>query len=184
MVVWTITCWVYVISTVFHCKGKCVWERVFRVFPCHLMHAGIACSPWTVLNGYRNEQMGIAANFSKIQPSLYFAPRIKFKVNVYCITTLCGFVWQFLRQSSTSSSPSSPTCIITIMMDFNSTESWLFINTSFPVLPVIASSSNRSGMEGYLQRLAHLDDGLYNDFYGLWIALLVINSLIFLVGTL
>lgn len=36
-------------------------------------------------------------------------------------------------------------------------------------------------MERYLQRLAHLDEGLYNDFYGLWIALVVINSLIFLV---
>lgn len=79
---------------------------------------------------------------------------------------------------------SAPIIIITIMMDFNSTESWLFINTSFPILPVMASPSNRSGMEGYVQRLAHLDEGLYNDFYGLWIALMVINSLIFLVGTL
>ncbi|XP_049440123.1 G-protein coupled receptor 20 [Epinephelus fuscoguttatus] len=92
--------------------------------------------------------------------------------------------------SSSSSSPSSPTCIITItiniiitiMMDFNSTESWLSINTSSPIQSVIASPSNRSGMEAYLQRLAHLDEGLYNDFYGLWIALMVINSLIFLVG--
>ncbi|XP_037640379.1 G-protein coupled receptor 20-like [Sebastes umbrosus] len=65
-------------------------------------------------------------------------------------------------------------------MDFNSTESWLFINTSFPILPVIAS--NRSGMEAYLQRLAHLDEGLFKDFYGLWITLMVTNSLIFLVG--
>lgn len=69
------------------------------------------------------------------------------------------------------------------MMNFNSTESWLFINTSFSVLPVVASPGNRSGMEGYLQRLAHLDEGLYNDFYGVWIALMIINSLIFLVGT-
>lgn len=68
------------------------------------------------------------------------------------------------------------------MMSFNSTESWLFINTSFPIQPVIASPSNRSGMEPYLQRLAHLDEGLYNDFYALWIALMVTNSLIFLVG--
>ncbi|KAK5892414.1 hypothetical protein CesoFtcFv8_012795 [Champsocephalus esox] len=37
-------------------------------------------------------------------------------------------------------------------------------------------------MEAYLQRLAHLDEGLYHDFYGLWIALMVINSLIFMVG--
>ncbi|XP_076594312.1 G-protein coupled receptor 20-like [Chaetodon auriga] len=68
------------------------------------------------------------------------------------------------------------------MMNFSSTESWLFINTSFSILPVAASPSNTSGREGYLQRLAHLDEGLYNDFYGLWIALMVINSLIFLVG--
>lgn len=67
-------------------------------------------------------------------------------------------------------------------MNFNSTESWLCINTSYPNLPVTSSPTNRSGMEAYLQRLAHLDEGLYNDFYGLWIALMVINSLIFLVG--
>ena len=72
--------------------------------------------------------------------------------------------------------------ITIIIMDFNSTESWLLINTSFPTLPVIGSGSNRSGMEAYLQRLAHLDEGLYHDFYGLWIALMVINSLIFMVG--
>ncbi|KAM9310008.1 G-protein coupled receptor 20-like [Pholidichthys leucotaenia] len=57
-----------------------------------------------------------------------------------------------------------------------------FNSTSFPVLPVTDRLANRSSMEGYLQRLAHLDEGLYNDFYGVWIALLVINSFIFLVG--
>ncbi|XP_056300691.1 G-protein coupled receptor 20-like [Pseudoliparis swirei] len=67
-------------------------------------------------------------------------------------------------------------------MDFNNTESWLLVNTSFPVLPVVASPSNSSGMEAYHQRMAHLNEGLYNDFYGLWIALMVINTLIFLVG--
>ncbi|XP_061099674.1 G-protein coupled receptor 20-like [Conger conger] len=36
--------------------------------------------------------------------------------------------------------------------------------------------------EPYLHKLAHLDEGLYNDFYSLWIALLVINVLIFIVG--
>lgn len=69
-------------------------------------------------------------------------------------------------------SPSSlllPMSII-IIMNFNSTE------------PVTSSPTNRSGMEAYLQRFAHLDEGLYNDFFGLWIALMVINSLIFLVG--
>ncbi|XP_030606421.1 G-protein coupled receptor 20 isoform X1 [Archocentrus centrarchus] len=69
------------------------------------------------------------------------------------------------------------------MMNINGTESWLFINTSSPILPVISSPANTSGVEKYLQRLAHLDEGLYNDFYGLWIALMVINSIIFLVGT-
>ncbi|KAM6910594.1 G-protein coupled receptor 20-like isoform 2-T2 [Xenentodon cancila] len=67
-------------------------------------------------------------------------------------------------------------------MNFNSTEALLFINTSFPVMPVTAGDANRSSMEAYLQRLAHLDEGLYNDFYGLWITLMVMNSLIFLVG--
>uniref|UniRef100_A0A8C5EFL7 G-protein coupled receptor 20-like n=1 Tax=Gouania willdenowi TaxID=441366 RepID=A0A8C5EFL7_GOUWI len=66
-------------------------------------------------------------------------------------------------------------------MNVSSTESWFFINTSFATLPVTATV-NRSGWEAYLQRLAHLDEGLYNDFYSLWIALMVINSLIFLVG--
>lgn len=69
------------------------------------------------------------------------------------------------------------------MMNFNSTESWPVVNnTSFPIPPVVASPSNRSAIEGYFQRLAHLDVGLYSDFYGLWIALMVTNSLIFLVG--
>ncbi|KAJ8386824.1 hypothetical protein AAFF_G00166190, partial [Aldrovandia affinis] len=34
----------------------------------------------------------------------------------------------------------------------------------------------------YLRKLAHLDEGLYKDYYDLWIALLVINLLIFGVG--
>uniref|UniRef100_A0A3P9M8M7 G protein-coupled receptor 20 n=1 Tax=Oryzias latipes TaxID=8090 RepID=A0A3P9M8M7_ORYLA len=59
--------------------------------------------------------------------------------------------------------------------------SWTFINASSPTLPVPTSAANRSNMEAYLQRLAHLD-GLYNDFYGLWVTLIVINCLIFLVS--
>lgn len=90
--------------------------------------------------------------------------------------------------SSVSSSKSSSTSLrwlitsshIIMMMNINGTESWLFINTSFNT-PQISGPANTSGMERYLQRLAHLDEGLYNDFYGLWIALVVINSLIFLV---
>lgn len=68
------------------------------------------------------------------------------------------------------------------MINYSSTESWLFINTSFPTLSGTASPANSSSMEAYLQRLAHLDEGLYNDFYGLWVALIIINSVIFLVG--
>ncbi|XP_047216712.1 G-protein coupled receptor 20 [Girardinichthys multiradiatus] len=72
--------------------------------------------------------------------------------------------------------------IFTNMMNCNITKSWLCINTSFSTLPITASPANRSGMGAYLERLAHLDEGLYNDFYSLWIALMVINSVIFLVG--
>lgn len=68
------------------------------------------------------------------------------------------------------------------MMNYNNTESCLSINTSFSTLPITNTPANRSGMGAYLERLAHLDEGLYNDFYGLWIALIVINSVIFLVG--
>lgn len=73
---------------------------------------------------------------------------------------------------------------ISNMMNCSNTESWLSINTSFSTLPLTARQSNRSDMGAYLERLAHLDEGLYNDFYGLWIALMVINSVIFLVGGL
>ncbi|XP_061918895.1 G-protein coupled receptor 20 [Entelurus aequoreus] len=64
----------------------------------------------------------------------------------------------------------------------NSTDPWTMSNTSLPTRANVSGFSNKSGMEAYLQMLAHLDEGLYNDFYGLWIALMVINSLIFLVG--
>lgn len=91
--------------------------------------------------------------------------------SVHNLIWILRFVWQFPHQ-------------LWIMMNFNSTESWLFVNTSFSVLPVVTGPSNKSAMEGYLQRLAHFDEGLYNDFYGFWIGLMVINSLIFLVGNL
>ncbi|CAL8237908.1 unnamed protein product [Merluccius merluccius] len=64
-------------------------------------------------------------------------------------------------------------------MKSNFSDEWTFNNNTSAVLN---GSSNGSGVEPYLQRLAHLDEGLYNDFYSLWIALMVINSLIFLVG--
>lgn len=69
-----------------------------------------------------------------------------------------------------------------MMINHSSSEAWTFINASGPTLPVPTSAANRSNMEAYLQRLAHLDEGLYNDFYGLWVTLIVINCLIFLVG--
>ncbi|XP_062846859.1 G-protein coupled receptor 20 [Trichomycterus rosablanca] len=34
----------------------------------------------------------------------------------------------------------------------------------------------------YLKKLAHLDEDLYEDFYSLWISLMVVNSIMFLVG--
>lgn len=34
----------------------------------------------------------------------------------------------------------------------------------------------------YLKRLAHLDEALYQDFHGLWVTLIVVNSLMFAVG--
>ncbi|KAJ0000367.1 hypothetical protein NQD34_012209 [Periophthalmus magnuspinnatus] len=64
------------------------------------------------------------------------------------------------------------------MMTSNSTNSW-FENKTIPIIP---ETSKQSGMGAYLQRQAHLDEGLYNDFYGLWISLIVINSIIFLAG--
>lgn len=76
---------------------------------------------------------------------------------------------------------------MTVEMNFSSTDSWIFLHTSLPVLPAAANTSDSSPdspTDGYLQRLAHFDEGLYNDFYSLWVALMVVNSLIFLVGTL
>lgn len=72
-------------------------------------------------------------------------------------------------------------------MNFSTTDSWIFTNSSLPVLAAAGNTSNTSNTsptEDYLQRLAHFDEGLYNDFYSLWIALMVVNSFIFLVGTL
>nr|XP_057940741.1 G-protein coupled receptor 20 [Doryrhamphus excisus]XP_057940742.1 G-protein coupled receptor 20 [Doryrhamphus excisus] len=64
----------------------------------------------------------------------------------------------------------------------NSTETWTTGNTSLPEVTTGSSFGDRNGMTACLQELAHLDEGLYNDFYGLWIALMVINSIILLVG--
>ncbi|KAL7826907.1 hypothetical protein AOLI_G00321160 [Acnodon oligacanthus] len=36
----------------------------------------------------------------------------------------------------------------------------------------------------YLKRLGHLDEALYQDFYSLWVMLMVVNSLMFAVGLL
>ncbi|XP_077455318.1 G-protein coupled receptor 20 [Stigmatopora argus] len=69
-----------------------------------------------------------------------------------------------------------------ITVSANSTASWTLTNTPLSGCADVSSVSNTSGMEAYLQKLAHLDEGLYNDFCKLWITLMVINSLIFLVG--
>ncbi|RXM91981.1 G-protein coupled receptor 20 [Acipenser ruthenus] len=44
--------------------------------------------------------------------------------------------------------------------------------------------SSQVHKDSYLHKLALLDKALYNDFYSLWIALIVINVLIFLMGIL
>ncbi|XP_049586946.1 G-protein coupled receptor 20 [Syngnathus scovelli] len=71
---------------------------------------------------------------------------------------------------------------VMITVNANSTPSWTVSNTSLVSHSDVSSVSNTSGMEAYLQKIAHLDEGLYKDFYGLWITLMVINFLIFLVG--
>ncbi|XP_010882916.1 G-protein coupled receptor 20 [Esox lucius] len=51
-------------------------------------------------------------------------------------------------------------------------------------MPTFTTTGNTSTVsrEPYMHRLAHLDEGLYNDFYSLWIALVVVNTVIFMVG--
>lgn len=56
------------------------------------------------------------------------------------------------------------------------------LNLTSTLIPPLATNTSPPNREPYLQRLAHLDEGLYNDFYSLWIALVVINTLIFMVG--
>lgn len=63
----------------------------------------------------------------------------------------------------------------------NRIEESYFNVTSTVSLPVTTNVSP-SYREPYLHRLAHLDEGLYNDFYSVWVALVVINTLIFIVG--
>ena len=55
-------------------------------------------------------------------------------------------------------------------------------NVSTTLCPMLTTNVSRVTREPYVNRLAHLDEGLYDDFYTLWIALVVINSLIFMVG--
>ncbi|MBN3303477.1 G-protein coupled receptor 20 [Amia ocellicauda] len=54
----------------------------------------------------------------------------------------------------------------------------LYVN----VTPVPANNFSHLHKEPYLHKLAHLDEGLYKDFYSLWISLVVINAVIFVVG--
>ncbi|KAJ8415751.1 hypothetical protein AAFF_G00403080 [Aldrovandia affinis] len=48
--------------------------------------------------------------------------------------------------------------------------------------PTPANHTSQVHREPYLHKLVHLDEGLFDNFYSLWIALLVINALIFTVG--
>ncbi len=61
-------------------------------------------------------------------------------------------------------------------------ESSLNLNLTSTSIPPLTTNTSPPYREPYLHRLAHLDEGLYNDFYSLWIALVVINALIFMVG--
>ncbi|XP_076137423.1 G-protein coupled receptor 20 [Alosa pseudoharengus] len=67
-------------------------------------------------------------------------------------------------------------------MELSSTERPSSTNVTTTLCPMVTTNVSKITREPYLNRLAHLDEGLYNDFYSLWIALLVINSLIFMVG--
>uniref|UniRef100_W5LSE2 G protein-coupled receptor 20 n=1 Tax=Astyanax mexicanus TaxID=7994 RepID=W5LSE2_ASTMX len=46
----------------------------------------------------------------------------------------------------------------------------------------LVNSSHRLWGVPYLKRLAHLDEALYQDFHSLWVALMVVNTLMFVVG--
>uniref|UniRef100_A0A8C7PT16 G-protein coupled receptors family 1 profile domain-containing protein n=1 Tax=Oncorhynchus mykiss TaxID=8022 RepID=A0A8C7PT16_ONCMY len=46
----------------------------------------------------------------------------------------------------------------------------------------INSTSNPQRGVPYLKKLAHLDEGLYEEFYSLWVTLMVVNTLMFVVG--
>ncbi|KAG2465291.1 G-protein coupled receptor 20-like [Polypterus senegalus] len=48
----------------------------------------------------------------------------------------------------------------------------------------LSNISSHLHKEPYLHKLAHLDEDLYNEFYTLWIALLIINASMFVVGIL
>uniref|UniRef100_A0A671LGB5 G protein-coupled receptor 20 n=1 Tax=Sinocyclocheilus anshuiensis TaxID=1608454 RepID=A0A671LGB5_9TELE len=62
------------------------------------------------------------------------------------------------------------------------TEGSLNVNLTSTSIHSLTTNTSPPYREPYLHRLAHLDEGLYNDFYSLWIVLVVINTLIFMVG--
>ncbi|XP_076846704.1 G-protein coupled receptor 20 [Brachyhypopomus gauderio] len=67
-------------------------------------------------------------------------------------------------------------------MEVIRTDGSVCLNATSTLTPTVVSNGSSPYREPYLHRLAHLDEGLYNDFYSLWIALVVINTLIFMVG--
>ncbi|XP_065102151.2 G-protein coupled receptor 20 [Paramisgurnus dabryanus] len=67
-------------------------------------------------------------------------------------------------------------------MEMTRTKGSSKVNLTTTSAPPLTTNTSPPYPEPYLQILAHLDEGLYNDFYSLWIALVVINTLIFMVG--
>ncbi|XP_007884987.1 G-protein coupled receptor 20 [Callorhinchus milii] len=50
------------------------------------------------------------------------------------------------------------------------------------IVPEHNNSATHLQKEAYLHKLAHLDESLYNEYYSLWLALMIINLLMFVVG--
>ncbi|KAK2887701.1 hypothetical protein Q8A67_015929 [Cirrhinus molitorella] len=64
---------------------------------------------------------------------------------------------------------------------FDVMETFLGGHSNITSEPLINASLHPSGVP-YLKKLAHLDEALYQDFYVLWVTLIVVNTLMFVVG--
>ncbi|XP_030639088.1 G-protein coupled receptor 20 [Chanos chanos] len=67
-------------------------------------------------------------------------------------------------------------------METSLTEGLSPVNITATMTPAVSTNLSQHSHAPLLDRLAHLDEGLYNDFYCLWIGLLVVNTLIFMIG--